>query len=254
MRNFFLKTIGFTFLALLALQLSAQDIKWTVNKKARPYVAKGIGYIMNNENEMAYPEFQKAVALDPNSTIALYYLATITTGNVRDNYSQRAKQSLEGKTEGEKLFFTLLDTTLNQKEKSSLFEKLHAMYPGSSLFSGYYSYTRGSDENSFLATQDMIKQFPNEGTAYNNLGYLYMNYKKDMPMAKQSFEKYIALYPGGCNAYDSMGEYYLNNGDYSNARKYYQMALEKYPFYTNSIIKLDEISKAEKAKTSAGKM
>jgi len=254
MRNFFLKTIGFTLLALITSQVFAQDIKWTVNKKARPYVAKGIGYIMNNENEMAYPEFQKAVMFDPNSTIALYYLATITAGNVSDNYSRRAKQSLADKTDGEKLFFTLLDTTLNQKEKSDLFEKLHTMYPGSALLSGYYSFTRGSDEKRFVATQEMIKQFPNEGTAYNNLGYLYMNYKKDMRMAKQSFEKYIALYPDGCNAYDSMGEYYLNNGDYTNARKYYQMALEKYPFYTNSIIKLNEISKAEKAQMAGRKM
>jgi len=95
MRNFFLKTIGLTLLALITLQTFAQDIKWTVSKKARLYVAKGLGYIMNNENEMAYPEFQKAVMLDPNATIALYYLATITTGNVRNNYSQRAIQSLE---------------------------------------------------------------------------------------------------------------------------------------------------------------
>jgi len=250
MRNFFLKAIGITLLALLTLQVSAQDIKWSVNKKARPYVARGMGYIMNNENEMAYPEFQKAVTLDPNATVALYYLATITTGNVRQNYSQRTMQSLEGKTDGEKLFFSSLDTTLSQKQRADLYEKLHVMYPGSVLFSGYYSFTRSSDETRLGATQEMIRQFPNEGFAYNNLGYLYMNYKKDMRMAKQSFEKYIALYPDGCNAYDSMGEYYLNNGDYPNARKYYQMALEKYPFYTNSIIKLQEISKVEKARTT----
>jgi len=254
MRNFFLKTIGLTLLAFLTLQVIAQDIKWTVNKKARPYVTKGLGYIMNNENEMAYPEFQKAVMLDANNTVALYYLSTLTTGSVRNNYAQRAMLSLEGKTEGEKLFFTLLDTTLSQKETRDLYAKLHAMYPGSALFGGYYSFTRESDETKLVATQEMIRQFPDQGFAYNNLGYLYMNYKKDMRMAKQSFEKYIALYPGGCNAYDSMGEYYLNNDDYTNARKYYEMALEKYPFYTNSIIKLDEISKAEKARNTSRKM
>src|SRR3569832_1986829 len=113
MRNFFLKAIGYTLLALLTLQVSAQDIKWSVNKKARPYVARGMGYIMNNENEMAYPEFQKAVMLDPNAAVALYYLATITTGNVRNNYSQRAMQSFGGKTDGEKLFFSSLDTALS---------------------------------------------------------------------------------------------------------------------------------------------
>lgn len=59
------------------------------------------------------------------------------------------------------------------------------------------------------------------------MGYFNLQVKKDTAAAKQFFEKYITMYPGGCNTYDSMGEFYLDTGDNTNAEKYYKMALEK---------------------------
>ena len=65
-------------------------------------------------------------------------------------------------------------------------------------------------------------------------------------MAKQNLEKYIALYPDGCNPYDSMGEFYLDTGDTTNAEKYYKMALEKYPFNISSVEAVEKIEAAKK--------
>jgi Tfp pilus assembly protein PilF len=69
-----------------------------------------------------------------------------------------------------------------------------------------------------------------------------MQDKKDMAKAKECFEKYIKLYPNGYNPYDSMGEYYMNNGDMANSKKYYTMAVEKYPFATSSVEALQKIN------------
>ena len=74
---------------------------------------------------------------------------------------------------------------------------------------------------------------------------MYLQVKKDNATAKQHFEKYIELYPTGCNPYDSFGEFYFITGDMDNAEKYYQLALEKYPFNTSSIEKLKEIKIAK---------
>ena len=41
------------------------------------------------------------------------------------------------------------------------------------------------------------------------MAYLILQVKKDTATAKPYFEKYIAMYPDGCNPYDSMGEFYL---------------------------------------------
>ena len=70
--------------------------------------------------------------------------------------------------------------------------------------------------------------------------------KKDTAAAKQLFEKYITMYPDGCNPYDSMGEFYLDTGDTANAEKYYKLALEKYPFNISSIEALEKIEAGKK--------
>jgi Tfp pilus assembly protein PilF len=70
--------------------------------------------------------------------------------------------------------------------------------------------------------------------------------KKDNEMAKKNLEKYMELYSDGANPYDSMGEFYMNTGDMENSRKYYLMALEKYPFMNSSLTALQKIADKDK--------
>tara|TARA_B100000609_G_scaffold174965_1_gene151977 strand:- start:1044 stop:1250 length:207 start_codon:yes stop_codon:yes gene_type:complete len=56
----------------------------------------------------------------------------------------------------------------------------------------------------------------------------------NMEGAKSAFERYIETYKTGYNPYDSMGEYYLKQGDSTLAKQYYSMALDKYPFAKNA--------------------
>ena len=58
------------------------------------------------------------------------------------------------------------------------------------------------------------------------------NFLKDY--FKEYFEKYIETYPNGHNPYDSMGEFYFNEGDMEKAKSFYLKAIEMYPSVSNA--------------------
>ena len=62
-----------------------------------------------------------------------------------------------------------------------------------------------------------------EAPIYNTLGYLNY-YIGEKTKSKEYFEKYIETYPNGHNPYDSMGEFYFNEGDMKNAKSFYLKA------------------------------
>jgi len=61
----------------------------------------------------------------------------------------------------------------------------------------------------------------------NTLGYQFM--QSDIDKAIQFFQLNIDLYPASYNVYDSMGEAWMNKGDYKKAVPYYEKSLELNP-------------------------
>ena len=55
-----------------------------------------------------------------------------------------------------------------------------------------------------------------------------------MKGAQKAFFDYIESYSSGYNAYDSMGEYHLKNGNKDSGMEYYSKAVENYPFASNA--------------------
>lgn len=218
---------------------------WTTKSKPALALAEsGVSHYMNNEFAEAYSDLKSAIKLDPNFTIALGFMSLVTTGATKQSYQARTIRSAANKTTGEKLFATLSDEKNTEEINRGIWDKLHTMFPDGFMIGYYYAFTRATDEERFTASQNYIRQFPDEPAMYNNLGYYYFN-KKDNENAKKNFEKYISLYKDGCNPYDSMGEFYMKTDDNVNAIKYYTMALEKYPFFQSSI---DALAKLKPAK------
>ena len=217
---------------------------WTTKSKpAKELALSGANHMMNAEFPQAYSDLSAALRLDPNFTVALVLMTNLTRGESRRAYIERATKSLTNKTAGEKLFVsTILDENQTSRDKKEIWEKLHSMFPDGQMIGDLYVQSRATPEERFAAAQDYIKKFPQQAAMYNTIAYYYMLDKKDNEMAKKNLEKYIALYPEGSNPYDSMGEYYLNTGDTENAKKYYTMALEKYPFNISSINALQKMS------------
>ena len=221
----------------------AKTMTWTSKSEAAKKLAEeAAADYMNIERPQAYEKFKKALELDPNFTVALVFMSTLTEGEVRKDYINRALKSAGTKTEGEKLFASIVKEELTPEARRDAWEKLHNMFPDGAMINNFYVVTRATPEERFKAAQDYIAKFPDKAWMYNTIAYYYMLDKKDMDKAKECFEKYIALYPKGYNPYDSMGEYYMTAGDMSNAKKYYTMAVERYPFNTSSVEALQKIN------------
>ena len=224
-----------------------KTMTWTTKSEAaRKLASEGTGYFMNIEFSQAYEKFAAALKLDPDFTVALVFMVNLTSGETKNDYRKKAMNSVANKTEGEKLFATLADEKNSQAQNRETWAKLHTMFPDGSMIGHFYALTRETPEEKFTAAADYIKQFPDKAAMHNMMGYYYMLDKKDMESAKKSFEKYIALYPTGCNPYDSMAEFYLTNGDKENAKKYYTIALEKYPFNISSVNALEKMKEEKK--------
>jgi tetratricopeptide (TPR) repeat protein len=244
---------GMLVLVLLTASGLAQKkmMTWsTKSEKAKEIALKGASHMKNIEFEQAYDDFKTALSLDPDFTVALVFMANLTSGETKKWYSEEAVKSAANKTEGEKLFASIVAAGHTPESNRATWAKLHDMFPDGSMIGAYYAITRATPDEQFTAAQDFIKKFPDDPCMYNMIAYYYMTNKKDTATAKIYFEKYIKLYPEGSNPYDSMGEFYFNTGDMTNAEKYYNMALEKYPFQSSSIDKLKEI-KTIKEKNAA---
>jgi tetratricopeptide (TPR) repeat protein len=219
-----------------------KQMTWSTKSAAAKEIAgRGADHAMNIELPQAYEDFKAALKLDPDFTVALVFMANLTTGETRKAYSEKAVKSAEKKTDGEKLFASLVAPGNTPESNREVWAKLHDMFPDGGMIGLYYIFTRTTPAEQFTAAQDYLKKFPDAAPVYNILAYLYIQEKKDTATAKTYFDKYVQLHPDGCNSYDSMGEYYFMVGDMDNSEKYYKMALEKYPFNSSSSDKLKEI-------------
>jgi tetratricopeptide (TPR) repeat protein len=246
----------FTLAAMLAFSLftitsNAQNktMTWTTKSdKAKTLCGEGVGLFFNIEFAQAYEKFNAALALDPDFTVALVFISNLTTGEAQKAFKARTVKSSLNKTAGEKLFASTTAEGSTDSSNRIVFDKLHTMFPDGKMLGAFYVFTRATPAEQFTTGEAYSKRFPDEAWVYNSMAYYYMVEKKDMEMAKKYFEKYMAMYPGGCNPYDSMGEYYFNNGDMVNSEKYYKLSLEKYPFNSSSVNKLQEIKKLKEKK------
>ncbi len=69
----------------------SQKMTWTTKSDAAKELAmKGGHHYMNAEFERSYPDFSEALQLDPDFTVALVFMANLTTGETRKSYAEKA--------------------------------------------------------------------------------------------------------------------------------------------------------------------
>ncbi len=96
--------------------------------------------------------------------------------------------------------------------------------PQATEWASLHAFFTAKDADAGLAyAQKLAKMSPKYGPNYNTMGYMYLK-KGEMDKAKAALEKYIATTPKKPNAYDSMGEYYMNAKDYAKSVEYYDKA------------------------------
>ena len=87
---------------LLTVPAISQKMTWTTKSDAaKERAMTGAAHMMNAEFEQAYQDFSEAVKLDPDFTVALAFMANLSTCQTRKDYTQKALNSASDKTEGE---------------------------------------------------------------------------------------------------------------------------------------------------------
>ena len=222
-------------------------IEWFGNiSLANELAMIGMYHFMNAEQEKAMAFFEEALKYDSSMFAPHVCLAEMSAdGSEKQKYHiAEAKKNVADNNETSKIFVSILDLKpdgywgyFDSSGSIDLWREMHELEPKGNFIQQFYSLNIKNNKESISTITKFIENAKKDGDRYehflNNLGYKYMA-EGNMEEAKSSFERYIEAYKTGYNPYDSMGEYYLKQGDSTLAKQYYSMALEKYPFAKNA--------------------
>lgn len=237
-------------IVLVSQETEAMGIEWSGDDDVvNAMLWQGIDHHMNIEREKAYTFFDAAVTKDPTLFAPHVALAMLSNGDMRDYHIAEAKKLVEGKGEVSKLYVSLLDITKETENAGdvwrSTWKKMYELAPDGAMFVNFnYARSRKEVKERIMELEKLATKLEkaerNNGHVHNLLGYTYYA-EGNKEKAKAHLDKYLELRPNGYNAYDSMAEYYMNEGDMDNALTYYKKAIAHYPGATNARDKIDEI-------------
>ena len=222
-------------------------IEWLgSNAMANELALIGMRHFMNAEQEKAYAFFEAALSYDTTMFAPHVCLAEMAAdGSAKQEYHiTQAKKNVANNNETSKLFVSLLDQEpdgywgyFDSSKAHSLWKKMHEMEPKGYFIQQFYVHTMKDTDQSIETINTFITQAKSNNDPYENLlnllGYKLMG-KGDMEGAQKAFSDYIAAYPSGYNAFDSMGEYHFKNENKESSMEFYAKAVENYPFASNA--------------------
>ncbi len=234
--------------------LEGNYIEWLgENRIANELALTGMYHFMNAEQEKAYTYFEEALRYDPSMFAPHVCLAEMSVdGSEKQKYHiEQAKKNVEDNNSTSKKFVSILDAEpdgnwgyFDSSKAAELWAEMHELEPRGNFIRHFYAYNIKDIDESINTLVEFANQAKEQGERYENLlnllGYKHMA-KGDMGTASAYFKNYINMYPNEYNAYDSMGEFMLKMGDTIAAQKYYQKAIEKFPFARNARSVLKEI-------------
>ena len=218
--------------------LSAQDIYLPVSSKSETAKTEYFKALQAAES-INIPAFfdgmKAAVKTDPNFFMAYVNLAFAETAfGQYEKAAAYIKPALAidpaGFNENERIHRKALQAWDKdpKADPAEYMEALTAAYPNTAeaydLAGRSAAWLSKDPKASVKHLLRLLELRPEFGGGYNTLGYNYMALQ-EMDKAKAAFEKYLILAPDEPNAYDSMGEYYLNTGDYAKSAEYYGRAV-----------------------------
>ena len=218
-------------------------IQWTNGDPLHDeMIRSAIGHFLNIEREKAYVFFEKAVKLDSTSFAAHVMMSTMSPPNSekQELHYKLAKRYSTDKNENSKRFVSLLDIKNengyrgiwgSSKEKNAIWEKMYEAEPRGAFIQFHRARSNPDLITRIKNLEELSSKWgePNNAAIINFLGYHYYQ-NGDKEKSKQAFEKYLELYPQGYNSLDSMAEFYMYEKNYDEAKKYYKMVLNQFPF------------------------
>lgn len=235
-----MKRVTFLFFALLTIGLvQAQDFylpTTAASDEAEKLYHEGIEATFSFDLQTHIAKMKAATALDPNLFMSYFHgtMFAILMGQKDYSFSLIDKALAIDPTnfnKAEQHLRKVLEILKKDEEEQHLtphFEALVADYPDvpeANLWALWDSYFSENYEKSKMYATTLLELAPDFGVSYNMLGYSEMALG-NMDEAKKAFEKYIEMEPDNANAYDSMGEFYMNAEDYKKSAEFYQKAFD----------------------------
>ena len=149
--------VSILFLLLILLSATAQDktMTWTTkSKKAKELALKGAEHMKNIEFPQAYEYLKQALALDPDFTVALVLMESITNGETKKAYAEKAIKSATNKTEGEKLFASTVAPGNTPEMNRPIWAKLQKMFPDGIVIGLFYIFSLATPAEQLPVVED----------------------------------------------------------------------------------------------------
>ncbi len=187
-------------------------------------------------------EFRSALEIDPNLALAHLKLGEIRVFQNQWDAAQsailEARKQAASLTEADQYRVEAFLARVFGKpfEERVQFQKLIGLQPYNkdNLYELAESYFHTADvEEAISKYQDALSLDGNFDRAYNHLAYCY-SWKGEHEKALAACRKYLALDPSA-NAYDSLGDAYMQAGEYAKAKEMKQTAIRLDPqmYYAN---------------------
>lgn len=188
----------------------------------------------------ARPHFEKALALDPQFTVARLALldAEVPKAERERLLGELRAADLDRLTERERFLVraALLAADGKMEERGALVDRYLADHPRDAwalwLASGA-AWNRQDYPRAEERYQRLLDLDPNWVMARNNLGYIAMAQGR-FAEAEQAFQTYAFVAPDQANPHDSLGELYVLRGRYEEARRELETAVAIRPDFCAS--------------------
>ena len=215
-------------------------------------------YRLGRENERAMyskealAAYAEALKYDPHFVMATVRLAALT----RERDPERARALYDGVrpflgsiSERERLSVRLFEMGLARKEPKEMepvIDEWIRRFPDDPepyfLRAKFYEKTDRMPQ-AIADLEKLISLNPNFATAYNTLGYYFLG-QGDYAKAEEYLRRYRFLVPEQANPYDSLGELYVSIGRYEEAEEFLKKSLEVKPDFYPSLAHLGTLEVA----------
>jgi tetratricopeptide (TPR) repeat protein len=199
-------------------QEAAENLRWALREGPWARTAHPMAYaevaralLLANRWEEALTEAQRTVELMPDRAVGYVLLSRIRTQQGQYEAALKVLKEAQSRVEGKP-----------EEERRLLYELSHVYYEQGDL-------ARSED-----VLQQILRRWPEEARAYNDLGYIWADHGKNLDEAERLIRRALELYetnrdpedPSQNAAFlDSLGWVLYKKGNYQEARKYLEEAV-----------------------------
>ena len=182
---------------------------------SQAYFIKGYAYKENGDSTKAVTQFLKTIEVNP------------------DHFEAYMQLGLMFSNRNNKIAIDYLNSALNLNPKS--IEANYAL--------GMFLQENGKQDEAIKAYKNIISINPSYREAYYNIGYIYLEYKKDFKEALNYFGDAIKTDNEYAEAFYNRGYTYELLKDYKNARNDYKKAIDLKHNYQKAIEAMNRLDK-----------